>query len=376
MNLWHTKGFKWKIILSVLVFLLGLVCSTVFSVRMHQNALEARRKTAQLNATTYANYLIEDFSRAIGVTDSLEQILISEDGQCKRFETVAQNLYSSVLQSIQLAPNGIVTDIYPAAGNEDGKIDLFHDESRSELCRYGRDNNVITLQGPFSLSQGGSGIAVRNPVYLADETGQETFWGFTIVILRVPEVFARSTQALEHFGYDYRLSKRTAPLGDEYEEVASSGQALTDPASYTFPLDGTNSTWKLEVMPKGGWHQADPAMGFFCAWSLVLLLALILFTWLPLAYPSGKYHRKFFLALLGANLLLGVKTALGLEFSIPVIRYLLPPLQIPHLSLCWALDLLFEESLPYYAGYAVSLLLFSGLLVLYGFGVHQHPDQP
>lgn len=276
MNLWHTKGFKWKIILSVLVFLLGLVCSTVFSVRMHQNALEARRKTAQLNATTYANYLIEDFSRAIGVTDSLEQILISEDGQCKRFETVAKNLSSSVLQSIQLAPNGIVTDIYPAAGNEDGKIDLFHDESRSELCRYGRDNNVITLQGPFSLSQGGSGIAVRNPVYLADETGQETFWGFTIVILRVPEVFARSTQALEHFGYDYRLSKRTAPLGDEYEEVASSGQALTDPASYTFPLDGTNSTWKLEVMPKGGWHQADPAMGFFCAGSLVLLLALIL----------------------------------------------------------------------------------------------------
>ena len=276
MNLWHTKGFKWKIILSVLVFLLSLVCSTVFSVRMHQNALEARRKTAQLNATTYANYLIEDFSQAIGVTHALEQILISEDGQCKRFETVAQNLSSSVLQSIQLAPNGVVTDIYPAAGNEDGKIDLFHDESRSELCRYGRDNNVITLQGPFSLSQGGSGIAVRNPVYLADETGQETFWGFTIVILRVPEVFARSTQALEHFGYDYRLSKRTAPLGDEYEEVASSGQALTDPASYTFPLDGTNSTWKLEVMPKGGWHQADPAMGFFCAGSLVLLLALIL----------------------------------------------------------------------------------------------------
>ena len=124
MNLWHTKGFKWKIILSVLVFLLGLVCSTVFSVRMHQNALEARRKTAQLNATTYANYLIEDFSQAIGVTYALEQILISEDGQCKRFETVAQNLSSSVLQSIQLAPNGIVTDIYPAAGNEDGKIDL------------------------------------------------------------------------------------------------------------------------------------------------------------------------------------------------------------------------------------------------------------
>ena len=255
MNLWHTKGFKWKIILSVLVFLLGLVCSTVFSVRIHQNALEARREKAQLNATTYANYLIQDFSQAIGVTYALEQILISEDGQCKRFETVAQNLSSSVLQSIQLAPNGIVTDIYPAAGNEDGKIDLFRDESRSKICRYGRDNNVVTLQGPFPLRQGGSGIAVRNPVYLADETGQETFWGFTVVILRVPEVFARSTQALERFGYDYRLSKSNAPLGDEYEEVASSGQALTDPVSYTFPQDGTNDYVSFRLVKKDGTYR-------------------------------------------------------------------------------------------------------------------------
>ena len=29
-----------------------------------------------------------------------------------------------------------------------------------------------------------------NPVYLKDKSGQEYFWGFTIVILRVPDIFS------------------------------------------------------------------------------------------------------------------------------------------------------------------------------------------
>lgn len=70
------------------------------------------------------------------------------------------------IQSIQIAPDGVVSEIYPEAGNEAGKIDLINDESRGEICRYGRDNDLVTMQGPFNLKQGGIGIAIRNPVYL------------------------------------------------------------------------------------------------------------------------------------------------------------------------------------------------------------------
>lgn len=37
----------------------------------------------------------------------------------------------------------------------------------------------IVFQGPFGLKQGGKGIAVRNPVYIA-RNGKKEFWGFTI----------------------------------------------------------------------------------------------------------------------------------------------------------------------------------------------------
>ena len=44
---------------------------------------------------------------------------------------------SDSVESIQLAPAGIVTDIYPAEGNETGKIDLIHDKDRGEIHSLG-----------------------------------------------------------------------------------------------------------------------------------------------------------------------------------------------------------------------------------------------
>ena len=84
-----------------------------------------------------------------------------------------QNLIDDTIQSIQIAPDGVVTDIYPAAGNEAGKIDLLHDEQRGEISRYSRDHDLTIMQGSFSLQQGGMGIAIRNPVYLKNDAGQE-----------------------------------------------------------------------------------------------------------------------------------------------------------------------------------------------------------
>ena len=59
------------------------------------------------------------------------------------------------------------------------------------------------MQGPFQLKQGGVGITIRNPVYLENESGDKYFWGFTISIIRVPEIFSNSVNALEDFGYYY-----------------------------------------------------------------------------------------------------------------------------------------------------------------------------
>ena len=52
---------------------------------------------------------------------------------------------SDSIESVQLAPNGVVTDIYPANENEAGKIDLIHDKDRGKISCYARDNHTIKL---------------------------------------------------------------------------------------------------------------------------------------------------------------------------------------------------------------------------------------
>ena len=123
---------------------------------------------------------------------------------------------SDSVESVQLAPAGIVTDIYPAEGKETGKIDLIHDKDRGGISIYARDHHTIVTQGPFELKQGGYGIAVRNPIYLKDENGQEYF-GIYHCYPSCSGYFSDATSALSKFGYEYSLSKTDNPWSDNYK---------------------------------------------------------------------------------------------------------------------------------------------------------------
>ena len=241
-----------KLILPVLIFLAGCLALAAVLYHSYRTNLKHMRAVTELNATTYAERLQNDMNRGVAITDTLEEIVLSENGKIDNFQKVAGYLMTDFVQSIQIAPNGVVTDIYPEAGNEAGKIDLIHDESRGEICRYGRDKNIVTMQGPFDLKQGGRGIAIRNPVYLECPDGTSAFWGFTIVIIRIPEVFEKSVQSLTQFGYDYCLTKTVSPLSDDTEVVSASGNILKEPITFEFEFCG--STFGLEVMPTDGWN--------------------------------------------------------------------------------------------------------------------------
>ena len=128
-----------------------LISLIVYKTDTHEK--EQKHITAQLNVATYGEQIKNEITNGIEITDTLKQILISEDGEIRQFETIAGNLMSDSIESVQLAPNGVVTDIYPANENEAGKIDLIHDKDRGKISCYARDNHTIITQGPFKLKQ-------------------------------------------------------------------------------------------------------------------------------------------------------------------------------------------------------------------------------
>ena len=279
---------KKKTLVPLIIFLLGICLVGLIVYKTDTHEKNQRHILAQLNATTYGERIKNEIADGIGITDTLEQILISENGEIHQFETIAGNLMSDSIESVQLAPNGVVTDIYPAEGNEAGKIDLLHDKDRKEISCYARDNHTIIAQGPFELKQGGYGIAVRNPVYLKDKSGQEYFWGFTIVILRVPDIFSDTVSALSNFGYEYKILKTDTPWSDTYKVVYQSDGQIDHPISYAFTVG--DGTWKLEVTPKTGWRNNTLLIiisGMFL--TISLLLSVLTRVWLVAKEHKNKY---------------------------------------------------------------------------------------
>ena len=279
---------KKKTLVPLIIFLLGICLVGLIVYRTDTHEKNQRHILAQLNATTYGDRIKNEIADGIGITDALEQTLISENGEIHQFDTIAGNLMSDSIESVQLAPNGVVTDIYPAEGNEAGKIDLLHDKDRKEISCYARDNHATITQGPFELKQGGYGIAVRNPVYLKDKSGQEYFWGFTIVILRVPDIFSDTVSALSNFGYEYKILKTDTPWSDTYKVVYQSDGQIDHPVSYSFTVG--DGTWKLEVTPKTGWRNNTLLIiisGMFL--TISLLLSVLTRVWLIAKEHKNKY---------------------------------------------------------------------------------------
>ena len=301
---------KEKNLVPLIVFLLGmcLVGFIVYKTDTHEKW--QRRTTAQLNVSTYGERIKNEITNGIAITDALKQVLISENGEIDQFDTIAENLIFDSIDSVQLAPDGVVTDIYPAEGNEAGKIDLLHDKDRGRISCYARDNHTIITQGPFELKQGDYGIAVRNPVYLNDENGQEYFWGFTIVILRVPDIFSNSIHALSRFGYEYRLSKTETPWSDTYKIVYQSDGQMTQPVSYDFTIG--KESWKFELTPESGWRNNTLIVTVSTIFTTIILLLSVL----TRAWLISKESKNKFQILAHTDSLTGIYNRYGFDESV------------------------------------------------------------
>lgn len=307
------SGNRWRI-LPLVVLICGIIILHAIVAEINRMEYEKTRTKASLNAVTYADRMINNLNLGAGITYSIEQLLISENGVVNKFSTIASSMMADYVQSIQLAPDGVVNEIYPEEGNEAGKINLVNDEKRGAIVRYGIENDIVVMQGPFTLNQGGDGIAIRKPVYLYNEYGERYFWGLAIVIIKAPEIFNDSVNALESFGYDYILSKTESPLSSDYKVIAGSKQELDNPVSYKFGLGGCK--WQLDVSPVNGWKNDNNSSPVI----IVSVIIIVLLEVLVFAFMNMEKQRKKFRKMSLTDGLTGLFNRIG--FNEQVEKYL------------------------------------------------------
>jgi signal transduction histidine kinase len=264
--------------ISILVF--SLVCSALLIGYSEQRRFELEQARVSDIAGDHAHLLQTGIERALSATFSLAALVREGKGGISNFETTAREMlpFFPGAASLQLAPSGVVRHIVPLAGNE-GAIghDLFKDPQRRNEAIKARDAGKLTLAGPFPLKQGGFGAVGRLPVFLENGAGGRSFWGFTNVLIRFPEVLEPARLAsLEKRGFRYELWRLHPDTGKRQILAASSSAPLTNPVDRSLELP--NGTWTLSVAPAAGW--SDPGgLAFKSALGLAFSLLLFFLTY-------------------------------------------------------------------------------------------------
>lgn len=244
-----TNQNDYLLITATLILLVVFNLSLLSYVQGQQKAA----KRDQALATGFSRTLKGEIKNALTLSTTLKELVLASDGKVANFSTVAKDLLAenTAASNLQLAPKGQVTEIYPLKGNEAGKINLLTDPIRGPLCRYGISHQVTVTQGPIALKQGEKGLIMRTPIFIKKK-GKKQFWGFAVVVMKIPQTFSSTAANLKSAGYSYELEKQVSPLNTSYKQVMQKG-SLHEPITYSFTT-ADNSKWLLKLAPAKGWR--------------------------------------------------------------------------------------------------------------------------
>ena len=188
------------------------------------------------------------------------------DGE--KFSILSQMMQDkqNVIEAHELAKDGIVSHIYPMTGNEEAMgLNMLEHPDRKKEANLAKTSGQYTIAGPFPLVQGGNGALLFDPVYVKDEAGEDTFWGFSILVLNWDHFMEEvETYKLEDASYQYLIWKNGTELGEKLTIAQSEKFSFKD--TLEVACDVPNDTWYFEIEPKAGWvPQSQIAFGILIA---------------------------------------------------------------------------------------------------------------
>lgn len=192
-----------------------------------------------------------------------------------------------VIKAFELAPEGIVTDIYPKQGNEGAfGLDMLQEHERKKDAILARDSGKYTLGGPYQLKQGGTGALLFNPVYQDNNSEQGEFWGFVILVIDWDRFIREiNLDYLSDADFCYRIW--TYDRGSSDKIILAESQDNMSDNILTVECAVPNNTWYFDIIPSEGWSPRSYwIMCIVISYVFSLLIATVFYL------ISSKKHRE------------------------------------------------------------------------------------
>lgn len=232
-------------IVGFVVFVL-LFVATVYASVIRQNILRENEENKMNVILKDIHQNIEESLRESYMSSFELALTINDKGIPENFESVSKEILGKypLINTVQLAPNGIIKYIYPLKGNEKAlNLNLLKSASLKGQDFKTNKNSKIHFDGPFNLKQGGTGIIIRLPVYK-----KKAFWGFTSLIVKFESLLkAAKTDHIDTDKYHFQFSRKNPVT---HRDVFFTPYKINLSKDHYVTYSMPNSEWKLYLISK------------------------------------------------------------------------------------------------------------------------------
>lgn len=264
-----------------LIFLVSFTACLLVTGTYVRNKSQMEYAQMEQIAMTRTNKVNNVISKLLYKTQVLSALVIQNNGEVRDFERVAATILDDPsIRNVILAPNGIVSMVYPLEGNEKVLgLDYFSQAEGNHEAIAAEKTGQLVLGGPFNLIQGGQALVGRLPVFLGGTQDEKHFWGLVSVTLNYPQALdGAELEQLKTQGFAFEIW-RISPDTGERQIIACSSYQYNKGARYVeLPMSILNAEWYFRLSPIRNWYQYPETWVFTFTGLLIslLLAALVL----------------------------------------------------------------------------------------------------
>ena len=243
---------KYSLIVGLLVF----IASFLFGYINLKNIEKGKKTAATYTAQSTVRRINAQLNQYVELSEFLGNVVLAGYNLDQTsFSELAKMLPNEdgIVKAFELAPDGVVTDIFPQQGNENAfGINMLTDHERKEDANRAKETGNYTLGGPYKLKQGGTGALLFHPVYKEDSIDNDSFWGFVIMVIDWDKFIDEiGLDRLNEASYCYEIWTTDETTGSRV--VLTQSQEHIPKNSLTVECEIPNDTWYVDIVPDEGW---------------------------------------------------------------------------------------------------------------------------
>ncbi|MCR4818467.1 MAG: response regulator [Fretibacterium sp.] len=227
--------------------------------------IQQERERCGFIAENEAEHIVMTIDCVMTRTRTLTALVQGHKGNTDFFSGIASIIYHDVqrdtgvtLKNIALAPNGIVSEVYPYVVNKSligfNFLDTSLEGNQAALDAYEQGHTILT--NPFKLMQGGTGMAGRAPVLIEqmEQGDRQKLWGLVTVTIDFENLIkVLKLDNLIGMGMDYQLSYLNKDGSTHV--MHAHGPKRSDAVRKRFLVK--NLTWEIAIIPHKGWYSVE-----------------------------------------------------------------------------------------------------------------------